>query len=210
MTTISKLLVACAAMTFAATQAGAGELLVNRCGRLSLPLRAALCPRLRAMALSTSRVGAAGPAAAILRAAVSSRSRCCDCRGAGRRRAAADPARHRGARGTPATAAGRAATPPKCGSAGCAKCPAARGGGPATGRAAAHGGRATTGSPAARGHAARRRTRRHSRQFGQQQSHHASRDRGCAHRLVREPWRRAAVRQAAGAMKAGVFRLGAS
>jgi len=31
----------------------------DRCGRLSLPLRAALRPRLRAMALSTSRVGAA-------------------------------------------------------------------------------------------------------------------------------------------------------
>ena len=41
----------------------------------------------------------------------------------------------------------------------------------------------------------------YSRQFGQRQPHHPRRDRGGPHRLVREPRRRAAVRQDAGAVK---------
>ena len=151
MTTISKLLVACAAMTFAASQAGAGELLVTGPGgyryRYGPPpahgygpwryqrrewARPDLPPRYYAPQYHPD-LGAA-IAGALAGAALQLIPRATEALAA---RLPPPPA------GPP--------PPPKCGSAGCAKCPAARGGRPATGRAAGRGGRATTGSPAAPG-----------------------------------------------------------
>ena len=151
MKAISRLLLACAAVTIAASQADAGEFVVTGAGRI--PLSQCPAARLRPWALAISpRLGAP-----LLRAAVPQRSRGRDCGRAGRCRAAVDPACDRGSRRPPAAASGRAAGPASCGSAAGAKCGSAAGTGYAS---AAGGGRTAAGCATGRAAAGRAIARR--------------------------------------------------